>query len=69
VLGISDREMGELHLEHVKFSVHYNVSDDDDDSGGCGGGGDGDIKKGHFFNAEFARNEFSFPNSNVLVFF
>lgn len=68
--GISDREMGELHLEHVKFSVHCNNSiDNDDDNCDVGGGGYGDKKKGHFFNAEFAHNEYSFPNSNVLVFF
>ena len=27
------------------------------------------IKKGYFCNTEFAHNEFSFPDSNVLVFF
>jgi len=27
------------------------------------------IKKGHFCNAEFAHDEFSFPDSNGLVFF
>lgn len=47
MLGISDRKMGELHLELVKFSMHYNDSDDnDDDSNDGGGSGDGYIKKG-----------------------
>jgi hypothetical protein len=51
VPGTSDREMGELHLEYVKFSVHCNDSDDNDadncdgGDGGGGGGGDGDKRK------------------------
>jgi hypothetical protein len=45
------RKMGELHLEHVKFSVHYNDSDDNDDDncdGDSGSGSVGDLKKRTF---------------------
>ena len=63
--GISDREMGELHLEHVKFSACCNDSDDNDDDNCDGGGGGGNCDK----KGESAHNKFSFPNSNVLVFF